>query len=133
MMPADENDDWPTKGEIDIMEMIGSDPDRVVSTIHFSQNQQHAKLSSSLNLTHDDFHVYAFEWDNNELRWYVDGVLYHKRAKSEWNADNGDAPFNKPFYMIMNLAVGGNWPGSPDENTDFSNQEMLVDYVRVYQ
>ena len=77
----------------------------------------------------EDFHVYAIEWEENEIRWYFDEQEYFKLTP-------GDVPdewiFDHPFYIIMNLAVGGRWPGYPDETTTFP-QQLLVDYVRVYQ
>ena len=77
----------------------------------------------------DDFHVYAVEWEPREIRWYRDGILYHSArpdlVKGEW-------VFEHPFFVILNLAVGGYWPGNPDATTSFP-QRMLVDYVRVYR
>ena len=78
-----------------------------------------------------DFHVYAVEWDATEIRWYVDDVMYAMR--NNWNSTGGPfpAPFDVPFYIIFNIAVGGNLPGSPDANTVFP-VTMEVDWVRVY-
>ena len=77
------------------------------------------------------FHTYALEWDEREMRWYVDDVLY--ASQNQWSSKAGafPAPFDKSFYILLNLAVGGNWPGSPNEDTVFP-VTMAVDYVRVY-
>ena len=126
---------WPAGGEIDILEMIGSEPFRAYGTLHYGN--PHEMQSGSYDLpggaTFDqDFHVFAVEWEADAIRWYVDKVQYH--SASEWFTSIADypAPFDQPFYLILNVAVGGHWPGSPDETSDFP-QSMLVDYVRVYQ
>ena len=124
---------WPRCGEIDIMENIGKEPATVHGTLHgpgFSGDNGFGRPSS---LDHgafaDDFHVYAVEWEPREIRWYRDGILYHSArpdlVKGEW-------VFEHPFFVILNLAVGGYWPGNPDAATTFP-QRMLVDYVRVYR
>jgi beta-glucanase (GH16 family) len=79
----------------------------------------------------DAFHVYAVEWEPNRIRWYVDGNLYQTRTPSDLPAGAAWA-FDQPFFIILNLAVGGYWPGNPDSATVFP-QRMLVDYVRVYR
>jgi beta-glucanase (GH16 family) len=124
-------------GEIDIMEMIGSEPNRVYGTLHYGNPPERA--SNSYDLPNgadysDDFHIFALEWEPDEIRWYVDGKLFH--AATEWftSARNASypAPFDQNFYLIVNVAVGGTWPGKPDETSVFP-QIMYVDYVRVYQ
>ncbi|MBN2385965.1 MAG: glycoside hydrolase family 16 protein [Anaerolineales bacterium] len=126
---------WPAGGEIDIMEMIGSQPGRVYATIHYNnphrQSGGHYDLPAGQTFA-DDFHVFALEWEPEEMRWYVDGVLYH--TETSWFTNNAPfpAPFDQPFYLLINLAVGGTWPGSPDETSAFP-QYLFVDYVRVYQ
>ena len=79
----------------------------------------------------DEFHTYAIEWDAGEIRWYVDDVLY--AMQNNWSSTGGDfpAPFDQPFYIIFNVAVGGNFPGSPNASTVFP-VSMEVDWVRVY-
>jgi beta-glucanase (GH16 family) len=130
---------WPASGEIDIMELIGRQPDRVHGTLHFGN--PHEFLSAEYVLpageTFDqDFHIFAVEWEPEEIRWYVDGQLYHQVGADEWFTSYKDAPatapFDQPFHLIVNVAVGGDWPGSPDETSVFP-QKMLVDYIRVYQ
>lgn len=138
MMPtASEYGGWAASGEIDIMEIIGSKPDLLHGTLHFggsypnnqSSGSSHQLSSGSLS---SEFHTYAIEWKEGEIRWYIDDFLYSR--KTEWNSANAayPAPFDKEFFMILNVAVGGNWPGSPDASTVFP-QRMEVDYVRVYE
>ena len=127
---------WPHSGEIDILETINQ-ADRVYGTIHFTNAQgQHASSGGSYYAGGlcfaNDYHVYAIEWDPNEFRWYVDDVKYF--TANTWSSDTNPypAPFNQPFYFILNIAVGGSWPGPPNQTTVFP-QQMLVDWVRVYQ
>jgi beta-glucanase (GH16 family) len=121
------------------MELIGSAPDRVHGTLHFGN--PHEFLSAEYTLpageTFDqDFHIFAVEWEPEEIRWYVDGKLFHQVSVDEWFTSHSGtpatAPFDQPFHLIMNVAVGGDWPGAPDETSEFP-QRMYVDYVRVYQ
>ncbi|MEZ0396144.1 MAG: glycoside hydrolase family 16 protein [Anaerolineales bacterium] len=138
MMPARANyGNWPASGEIDIMELIGREPFRVYGTLHYGNPHQQSGGYYDLpnGATFDqDFHLFAIEWEENEIRWYVDDVLYH--TESEWFTSMPGAaypaPFDQPFYIILNVAVGGHWPGAPDETSVFP-QSMWVDYVRVYQ
>jgi beta-glucanase (GH16 family) len=80
----------------------------------------------------EDFHLFTLEWDTTAFRWYVDGTLY--QTQTQWNSSNGPypAPFDQRFHLLLNVAVGGNWPGNPDDTTQFP-QTMMVDYVRVYK
>lgn len=125
---------WPTSGEIDIMEMIGHEPAKTHGTLHFGPGPGSTQITKSYNLAsgtfYDQFHVFSLEWKENQLKWLVDGVVFQTVNK----ADLGNAvyPFNESFYFIINLAVGGNWPGNPDATTTFP-QYLVVDYVRVYQ
>ncbi|TYS17177.1 family 16 glycosylhydrolase [Rossellomorea vietnamensis] len=143
MMPEDEPfyGTWPVSGEIDIMELIGHEPDTIHGTIHFGnphqQRQGHYYLPDGQSFA-DDYHIYSIEWEPGEIRWYLDGELYHTAndwfTKSDSNADDYTypAPFDQDFFLIMNISVGGGWPGNPDETTVFP-QQMAVDYVKVYQ
>ena len=124
-------------GEIDIMEAIGSEPGEVFGTLHYGGPAPGNVFSSrDFQLTYDtfdrDFYVFALEWEEGEIRWYVNNVLY--RTETEWYSTGGayPAPFDHDFHLILNVAVGGNLPGAPDETTTFP-QTMEVDYVRVYQ
>jgi beta-glucanase (GH16 family) len=128
---------WAASGEIDIMELLGQEPTKVYGTIHYGgAYPDNVHTGTSYELVNgsfsDDYHVFAFEWEENEMRWYVDGVLYS--TQTEWYTSSAPypAPFNKRFHIILNVAVGGNWPGNPDSSTVFP-QSMLVDYVKVYQ
>ena len=143
MMPDDESfyGQWPKCGEIDIMEVLGHQTDTLYGTLHFgephSQDQGTYTLSSG-NFS-DEFHVFALEWDPGEIRLYCDGIKY--KTINDWYTKRpgfGEvtypAPFDQPFYMIFNVAVGGNWPGYPDATTPFDERaQMVVDYVKVYQ
>jgi len=143
MMPNDEPfyGTWPVSGEIDIMELLGHNPDTVHGTVHFGEPHQELqgtyKLKDGKTFT-DDFYTYTIEWEPGEIRWYIDGELYHTAndwfTKDPGNADDYTypAPFDQPFFLIMNISVGGGWPGNPDETTVFP-QQMAVDYVRVYE
>lgn len=126
---------WPTSGEIDIMEMVGNDPARTHGTVHYGPGPNSNQISRSRALSsgtlNDEFHVYSLEWQQDQLKWYLDGVLFSTVSKTDILAGT-TWPFNEDFYLIFNLAVGGNWPGSPDASTYFP-QWLIVDYVRVYQ
>lgn len=142
MMPQDESfyGQWPKCGEIDIMEVLGSDTSISYSTIHYGEPhaEQQGTIVNEANKYSDSFHEYSVEWEPGEMRFYTDNELV--LTVNDWfSAVDGEddkpypAPFNQPFFVQMNLAVGGNWPGDPDETTDFDNAEFQIDYVRVYQ
>jgi beta-glucanase (GH16 family) len=125
-------------GEIDIMELVGSEPARSYATLHYgnpaARSTGYYDLPAGQAFS-DDFHIFALEWEPNEIRWYVDDTLFH--SASEWFTTGRKdaqppAPFDQDFYLLINVAVGGHWPGSPDESSIFP-QMMFVDYVRVYQ
>ncbi len=127
---------WPTCGEIDIMENIGKEPSTVHGTIHGPGYSGANGIGSAYSLPSgqkfsDDFHIYSIEWEPTEIRFYVDGNLYATRSPSE--IPSGDKwVYDHNFFIILNVAVGGGWPGNPDTTTVFP-QQMLVDYVRVYE
>jgi beta-glucanase (GH16 family) len=125
---------WPACGEIDIMENIGREPTMVHGTLHGPGYSGAAGIGAAHSLAvgrfADAFHVFAVEWDPAAIRWYVDDVLYATRTPSDVPKGARWA-FDHPFFIILNLAVGGNWPGNPDATTTFP-QRLLVDYVRVY-
>ena len=138
MLPSDEEyGGWAASGEIDIMELVGHEPDKIHGTIFYGGSWP-AQVSSSSTYTlpsgdfSDDFHIFTLEWEPAEMRWYVDGERY--ATKTSWWSSGGDfpAPFDKRFHLLMNVAVGGNWPGNPDVTTVFP-QRMEIDYVRVYE
>ena len=131
-----EQDGWPQCGEIDIMEYLGNKPTEVLGTLHgpgFSGAESISKKYTLQNGRFDtDFHVFGVEWTENYINWYVDDVLYNQITREKVAEENGEWVFDNEFFMILNLAVGGNLPGNPDGNTMFP-QRMIVDYVRVYQ
>ena len=121
---------WPACGEIDIMEHVNNEG-QIHGTIHWQDhNGLYAQYSGSAGANATGWHVYAVERDANEIRWYLDGNLYHAADIS--GGVNGTSEFHRNFFLIMNFAVGGNWPGSPDGSSSFP-QRMYVDYVRYYQ
>ncbi|MBN2389731.1 MAG: CIA30 family protein [Anaerolineae bacterium] len=125
---------WPAAGEIDIMENIGVEPDIVHGTVHGPGYSGANGIGGGYTYTEalsNDYHVYAIEWEPDEIRWYFDDTQFFTLTHDLLPVD---APwvFDHPFFLIMNVAVGGYWPGYPDETTEFP-QTMNVDYVRVYQ
>ncbi len=124
---------WPQCGEIDIMEYIGSKPTQVFGTVHGPGYSGGEAISKSYTLSNDrfdtDYHIFGIEWGENYINYYVDDVLYNQITPADVK---GEWVFNQPFYIILNVAVGGNLPGSPNSETVFP-QTMLVDYVRVYE
>ena len=127
---------WPTCGEIDIMENIGKEPSIVHGTFHGPGYSGAQGVSAAYALSNgqkfsDDFHTFAVEWEPNVIRFYVDGLLYKTRTPADLPAGKSWV-FDHPFFIILNVAVGGGFPGNPDATTVFP-QQMLVDYVRVYQ
>jgi beta-glucanase (GH16 family) len=153
MLPEDEKyGGWAASGEIDVMEARGQEPNKVLGTLHFGSNwPANTHISKDYRLPREgtiaDFHVYALEWEPGEMRWYVDDRRYATQS-FWWSSSKSDgkqgvkpaseaelnpwpAPFDRPFYLLINLAVGGKFLGNPDKTTVFP-AEMLVDYVRVY-
>ncbi len=126
---------WPDCGEIDIMENVGKEPGTVHGSLHGPGYSGNNPLTASYTLPNgqafaDDFHVFTVEWEPNAIRFYVDGNLYETKTPADLPSGTRWV-FDHPFYLILNLAVGGSWPGNPDATTVFP-QTMLVDYVRVY-
>lgn len=138
MLPTDEQyGGWANSGEIDIMEFKGQEPQTYWGTLHYGapwpanvHTGDTIKLSAG-SFT-DAFHDFAIEWEEGVIRWYVDGKLWQTQTK--WNSDGHEfpAPFDQPFHLVLNMAVGGGFVGQPAGDTPFPAQ-MLVDHVRVYQ
>ncbi|WP_052329654.1 carbohydrate binding domain-containing protein [Thermicanus aegyptius] len=145
MMPANNvYGEWASSGEIDIMEARGRLPDQVGGTIHYGSKWPNNKYTGSTYYFTDEsditaFHVYSLEWEPGELRWYVDGVLY--QTLNNWDSIGENqpakyaypAPFDQEFYMILNLAIGGNYDGGRVPDNSMFPAAMEVDYVRVYE
>ena len=124
---------WPAAGEIDIMENIGKEPDIVYGTVHGPGYSGASGIGGGYTYTEalsNNYHVYAIEWEPDEIRWYIDDTQFFTLTVAMLEGDPW--VFDHPFFLIMNVAVGGMWPGYPDETTVFP-QTMSVDYVRVYQ
>jgi len=125
---------WPACGEIDIMELIGINPSTVYGTLHWSNGGTHASKGANIKLDSGDysdaFHVYSLIWTKDSLQILVDDKKYFELSASEISA--GNYPFDAKEFFIFNVAVGGNWPGPPDNTTPFP-ERMFVDYVRVFQ
>ena len=142
LMTTDEDKygQWPECGEIDIMEVMGDRTGTNHGTIHYGlpHEQDQGTVTLDQGDFTEEFHNFALLWEPGLLRWYVDGIQFYQ--VSQWYSAGEDgirkdfpAPFNHDMYVILNLAVGGNWVGYPDETTDFDNAVFAVDYVRVYQ
>jgi beta-glucanase (GH16 family) len=119
---------WPKCGEIDIMEHINLE-DVSHGTLHW-HNEKHVQSGKTIPCDVTKFHVYAIEWGQDSIKWLLDGKQFHQVSIT--NGVNSTEEFHKPQYIIMNLAIGGQWPKNPDATTLFPDT-VFVDYVRVYQ
>ena len=142
MMPTNENlyGQWPRCGEIDIMEVLGNKTDTSYGTIHYGNPHSESQGNYTLEKGSfsEEYHTFQVEWQPGKIKWYVDGNLIHE--EDDWYSiteGQGEitypAPFDQPFYIILNLAVGGSWPGNPDETTNIKDAAYYIDYVKVYQ
>lgn len=125
---------WPKSGEIDIVELVGHEPKKIHGTLHYGV--PHTHTGNSYSLQHGDFtdnyHVFSIQWERDEIRWYMDDKLYHSQTRWFTSSASQPAPFDEKFHLIINVAVGGRWPGYPDKITKFP-QKLEIDWVRVYQ
>lgn len=125
---------WPACGELDIMEHVGYEPSITHGAMHgpnYSGNTPFAGTHYLNEQVNANYHVYAIEWNSTSVRWFVDGVQFYQVTKSQVQS-YGNWVFDHPMFLILNVAVGGNWPGNPDGSSVFP-QRMYVDYIRVYQ
>lgn len=120
---------WPYCGEIDIMERINTE-NVVYGTVHWWANLHASYSGTSATLDMSQYHVYTVEWDASMMKWYVDGVLFHEMSILNNTGDTDE--FHNEFYLLLNLAVGGDWPGTTVDESVLP-AKMYVDYVRVYQ
>ena len=130
---------WPHNGEIDIMESLGHDPDYIYCTIHYGLPHQYHGFTKIIERS-NDFHKYSLIWEEGIITWLIDDEIvgststwFSKNYKDGKEINNKfPAPFDHEFYLIINLAIGGNFSGYPDETTKF-NAELVIDSVRVYK
>ena len=129
----------PLNGEIDIMEAKGRLGNVVDNTLHFGSlwpNNRYLTHAATMPTNTEEWHVYAVEWTKDYIAWFVDGKETFKITSDQWYTDGSSAqsaPFDKPFYILLNLAVGGNYDGGIQPGADFTSRSMYVDYVRVYE
>lgn len=129
---------WPDCGEIDIMEFVGKDPNKIHGTIHGPFYSAGGGITGSHDFgspATEDFHVFKIVWEENLIRWYVDDILYHSAGPDDIGGSPRSGPyewvFDHPFFIILNVAIGGSWGGPVSPEMEFPVQ-MEVDYVRVY-
>jgi beta-glucanase (GH16 family) len=138
MLPTDEKyGGWAASGEIDIMELVGHEPSTYHGTLHFGGGWPRNKHSGEkyrlkAGTFAEDFHVFSLDWKKGEISWSIDGKIWQTQKKWFSEKQEFPAPFDQRFHLLINLAVGGRWPGNPNSETKFPAR-MLVDYVRVYQ
>ena len=127
--------DWPASGEIDIMEFVGYEPDRVHGTVHTRSFNHSVGTQKGNSLRFTDLatasHVYAIEWFADKIDFFVDGERYFTFTNS--GRGSADWPFDQSFHLILNIAVGGNWGGAQGVDPSVYPQQFVIDYVRVYQ
>jgi beta-glucanase (GH16 family) len=123
---------WPRCGEIDIMEFVGHDPNHVHATVHYSLDGKHKSNGSKLEISapYNDFHIYAVEWNKERMDFFFDEKKYHT-FQLKGADENGENPFRKPQFLMINLALGGSWGGKIDDA--IMPQKFLIDYVRVFK
>lgn len=126
---------WPLSGEIDIMEVLGNYPDTLFGTLHYADTlgkriyQSGKKINHKKNGYAGKFHTYSIVWQQNTITWLCDNVPYYTVTKNSILPNH--YPFNQEFYLIINFAIGGNWPGKPDDK--YLPAQLIVDKISVYQ
>lgn len=136
MLPAKNNcRGWPRSGEIDIMEHVGYNPDMIYGTVHTQSfnRMKGTQKGDSLKIknVYDDFHVFAVEWRAEKIDFFIDGEKYHT-FENTGSQNSDEWPFDQPFYMVLNVAVGGSWGGKFGIANDIFPNRMEIDYVRIY-
>ena len=118
---------WPACGEIDIIEHVGNQLNKIYATLHHPNHSGANGDGGTVNISNatSEFHIYSLDWSSNQIKFYVDNQLFYTFA------NNSNLPFNQNFFLIMNVAMGGNFGGTVDSN--FTSSSMEIDYVRVYQ
>lgn len=131
---------WAASGELDIMEAKGREKNITSGALHFGGGYPanvHKSQRTTLSSNIDEWHTYGVDWRTDGITWYVDGTAFMTLENGEWYSsaapDSETAPFDKPFYILFNLAVGGNFDGGVKPKDDFTSASMYVDYVRVFQ
>lgn len=119
---------WPRCGEIDVMEHVNTSP-QVHGTMHW-YNDGHVYFGGETNTDVTQYHIYSIEWDESNIRWFLDGNQYHSANIADYINDTGE--LHQTFFILLNMAIGGNWPGFAIDESAFP-ATMHVDYVRVYQ
>ena len=140
MLPEDnfEGKGWPTSGEIDIMEARGRVDNQTSGALHYAQNSEGNHTYKTASMTMDsitNWHCYSVLWNNTSIVWMVDGFPFLTVSSSTWGegySQKDGAPFNRPFHLLLNLAVGGNFDGGVLPPSDFASAAMEIDYVRGY-
>jgi beta-glucanase (GH16 family) len=127
---------WPSSGEIDILEVVGANPNKVHGTLHgpgySGAKGPTATITLPTGTLDKDYHVYAIDWAPNKIVWSFDGRVYHAQTPKTLPPGAKWVFNDAPFFLLLNLAVGGNWPGNPDDTTPFP-QIFSIDYIRVYR
>lgn len=136
MLPSDNAyGGWPKSGEIDIMENVGFMPDTILASVHTGSFNHMIQTQKSDTIVisdcYDSFHVYAIEWDPEQIRMFVDDECYF--TFNNQHKSSGEWPFDKPFHLLLNVAVGGNWGGMKGIDNSIFPQSMVIDYVRIWQ
>ncbi len=136
MLPTtEEYGGWASSGEIDIMEFKGQEPKKIHGTLHFGGTWPNNRFSTKIfegNTDYtEDFHIYSIDWRPGKITWLIDDKVMNSMDKWDSTAAPFPAPFDQPFHLVLNLAVGGHFVGPPDASTQFP-AKLLIDYVRVY-